>query len=152
MLKRLLILLVLNFSALAIGGLFTGDGASSSWYQSLNKAPWTPPGWAFGTAWALIMVCFAFYMAQALATKSKANKAIWLFVVQWLLNVLWNPAFFYFHEALAGMIIISLLTMLLSYMLFSFAKYLHWYSLLLLPYVLWLIIATSLNGFILFYN
>lgn len=43
MIKRIILFLVLNFAALAIGGLFTGDGVPSEWYQNLNKAPWTPP-------------------------------------------------------------------------------------------------------------
>ena len=46
--KQLVIFALLNFGALAIGGLFTGGGVSSEWYASLNKAPWTPPGWVFG--------------------------------------------------------------------------------------------------------
>ncbi|MDG2281196.1 MAG: tryptophan-rich sensory protein, partial [Flavicella sp.] len=53
MIKRILLFLVLNFTALAVGGLFTGTGVSSDWYQNLNQAPWTPPGWVFGFMWTL---------------------------------------------------------------------------------------------------
>ena len=35
---------MLNFGAIAIGSYFTDSGASSDWYQNLNKAPWTPLG------------------------------------------------------------------------------------------------------------
>lgn len=63
MLKKILIFLVINFTALAIGGFYTGSGVSSDWYESLNKAPWTPPGWVFGAAWTFIMICYAFFMA-----------------------------------------------------------------------------------------
>ena len=45
MIIQLIIFLLLNFGALALGGLFTGSGVSSDWYNGLNKAPWTPPGW-----------------------------------------------------------------------------------------------------------
>ena len=62
MVLRVIIFLVLNFAALGLGGLFTSKGVPSDWYQHLNKAPWTPPGWAFGFAWTLIMICFSFYM------------------------------------------------------------------------------------------
>jgi tryptophan-rich sensory protein len=51
MFYRLIIFLALNFAALAIGGLFTSKGVSSDWYAGIAKAPWTPPGWAFGAAW-----------------------------------------------------------------------------------------------------
>ena len=57
MIKRLFVFLLINFGALALGGLFTSDGVISDWYEQLNKAPWTPPGWVFGAAWTTIMVC-----------------------------------------------------------------------------------------------
>lgn len=152
MLKRLFIFLLLNFSALAIGGLFTGDGVSSDWYQNLNKAPWTPPGWVFGGAWTVIMICFAFYMAFALEATTNRIKLLWLFAIQWVLNTVWNPSFFYFREILLGMIVISALTILIAYILISLKKDLQLKSLLLLPYFIWLIIAWSLNGYILAYN
>lgn len=152
MIKRILLFLVLNFGALAIGGLFTGESVPSDWYQAMNKAPWTPPGWVFGAAWSTIMICFAFYMAFAIDRISSKTSIIGLFSIQWVLNVAWNPAFFYFQNALAGLIIITALTALIAYMLFSFIKELSIKSLFLLPYFIWLIIATSLNGYAWLYN
>jgi tryptophan-rich sensory protein len=35
--------LLLNFAALALGGLLQGEGAGSTWYRGLDTAPWTPP-------------------------------------------------------------------------------------------------------------
>ncbi|MDA0196468.1 MAG: tryptophan-rich sensory protein [Bacteroidetes bacterium] len=152
MLKRLILFLLLNFGALAVGSLFTADGVTSDWYQGLNKAPWTPPGWVFGSAWTTIMICFSLFMAFAIKKVSNQIRLVLLFSIQWVLNTLWNPSFFFFHEILLGMIIISALTVLIAYMLFSFKSNLGLKSILLLPYFLWLIIATSLNGYILFYN
>ncbi|MDH3796458.1 MAG: tryptophan-rich sensory protein, partial [Flavobacteriaceae bacterium] len=63
MVLRLIVFLVLNFGALALGSLFTNMGISSDWYSELSKAPWTPPGWVFGAAWTTIMLCFSVYMA-----------------------------------------------------------------------------------------
>lgn len=37
MIKRIILLLILNFSALAIGGVFTRKGVPSDWYQNLIK-------------------------------------------------------------------------------------------------------------------
>jgi tryptophan-rich sensory protein len=48
--------------------------------------------------------------------------------------------------------IITLLTLLMGYFLLNYWPVLKIYSLLVLPYVLWLIIATSLNGYILLKN
>jgi len=152
MIYRLLLFLVLNFTALGIGSIFTGKGVPSDWYQNLDKAPWTPPGWVFGAAWTTIMVCFAFYMTFAWEVKASRNLLLGLFIIQWILNVLWNPVFFKYHQVLAGLLIISLLTLLIGYFLFGYISELKYKSLLVLPYFLWLLIATSLNGYIYFRN
>lgn len=152
MIKRILLFLILNFTALGIGGMFTGTGVSSDWYQNLNKAPWTPPGWMFGAAWTLIMVCFAIYMAYLIKAHVDRKKIILLFSIQWILNVAWNPLFFYSQNILGGMICITLLTLLIAYLFFHFWKDLRAKSIFLAPYLIWLLIATSLNAYILIFN
>ena len=145
---RLVIFLIVNFGALALGGLFTGAGVSSDWYQNMNQAPWTPPGWVFGAAWTFIMICFAFFMTYAWEVSKNRSMLLTLFIVQWILNVGWNPVFFYLQEVLIGLIVISALTLLVYYFLFKFSKDLKWKSLLIVPYAIWLAIATSLNAYI----
>lgn len=152
MITRIVIFLVLNFGALAIGGLFTGKGVPSDWYMELNKAPWTPPGWVFGAAWTTIMICFSVYMAYLWPSAENKNFIIGLYTLQWILNVGWNPTFFYLHNVIVALIVITLLTILITYFLFNFWTVLKLKSSLLLPYFIWLLIATSLNGYIYFKN
>jgi len=123
MLKRIILFLILNFSALAIGGLFTDDGVSSDWYVTLSKAPWTPPGWVFGAAWTTIMVCFAIYMSYLIVSNVNKKTVVMLFSIQLVLNMAWNPIFFYFQSVSIGMICISLLTLLIAYLFFNFGKF-----------------------------
>lgn len=149
---RLIIFLVLNFAALAIGVQLSGSGSQSEWYQSLAKAPWTPPGWVFGSAWTFIMICLSIYMAYLWPNVENRNLLIALFALQWILNVGWNPAFFYYHKVLAGLIVISGLTVLVGVFLVYYWPGLKLKSLLLLPYLVWLFIATSLNAYILLKN
>ena len=152
MIYRIIIFLVLNFGALGVGGLFTGKGVPSEWYNNLNKAPWTPPGWVFGFAWTTIMICFAVYMSYAWAKVADLKMLGFLFAIQLILNIAWNPAFFYFHQVLVGLIIISLLTVLIGYFLIAYLSDLKIYSLFIVPYFVWLLIATSLNAYILVKN
>ena len=152
MLKRIILFLLLNFAALAIGGLFTGSGVTSDWYTSLNQAPWTPPGWVFGTAWTSIMVCFAFYIVYAYERVDSKKLLILLFAIQWVLNVAWNPIFFKFHHVSFALVTITALTLLTIYLLFKYHNKLKILSLLILPYVIWLCIATSLNAYIMINN
>jgi len=152
MVYRLILFLALNFSALAIGGFFTGEGVPSEWYTQLNKAPWTPPGWVFGTAWFTIMICFSIYMSFLWGISENRKKIILLFSLQWILNVGWNPVFFYFNNTILGLVVISLLTFLIGYFLYFYRVDLKFKSILILPYLTWLLIATSLNGYIFFNN
>ena len=149
---RVVIFLVLNFGALAIGGLISAKGVSSGWYAGLNEAPWTPPGWVFGYAWTTIMICFSLYMAFLWSSSENKTYIMALFAVQWVLNVAWNIAFFYLKNISAGLIVIVLLTLLVGFLLLRFWPELRAKSALILPYLVWLLIATSLNGYIYFKN
>lgn len=152
MFYRLIAFLALNFTALAIGGSFTSKGVNSDWYTLLNKAPWTPPGWVFGAAWTTIMICFSIYMMYIWQLNKDPKKWMVLFVVQWILNVSWNPIFFYYQNILAGLICISLLTVTVGSFLLIYKQHLKLKSILILPYFIWLIIASSLNAYIYFNN
>ena len=152
MIYRLIIFLLINFGALAIGGFFTGKGVPSDWYAGLDKAPWTPPGWVFGFAWTTIMICFSFYLAYLWPDVKNRNLLVLLFGLQWVLNVGWNPAFFYFHQVGLGLVIITGLTVVVGALLFWYWPELKIKSVLILPYFVWLLIATSLNAYVLVNN
>lgn len=151
MILRILLFLIINFGGLFIGGLFTGEGVPSDWYQNLNKAPWTPPGWVFGAAWTTIMICFSVYMA-ILWKKITLKNLLYLYIAEFILNVIWNPLFFHFKWINVALLSISLLTILIIYMAVSLRVEMRYKTLLIFPYLIWLIIATSLNGYIVLYN
>jgi len=152
MLLRFVIFLLLNFLALGIGGWFTGPGVNSVWYVTLEKAPWTPPGWVFGFAWGTIMNCFSLYLALLWTQEINRKSLIRLYILQWILNVLWNPLFFYFHQTEASLFELVSLSGVVAYFLFHYRREMGWKSFLLLPYFIWLLIATSLNAFSVFMN
>ena len=150
MIRRLILFLILNFGALTISGLFTPSGIISEWYTTLNKAPWTPPGWVFGFAWTSIMICLTAYMPIALREKNKL--LLRLYSLQLFLNVIWTPVFFYFQKPVLGLIIIVLLTLLILSIILLFRRNKNTKNFLLAPYFIWLCIATSLNLYIVINN
>ena len=152
MFKNIILFLLLNFGALAIGSFFTDGGASSDWYQNLNKAPWTPAGWVLGAAWTSIMVCYSVYMAYLIKINSNTKKIILLYSIQWILNVAWNPIFFKLQLIILGLIEICFLTAIILFLFIYLSKDLKSKTLLLFPYLIWLFIASSLNAYIAIYN
>lgn len=155
-LSRFLVFLFINFSALGLGTLLMGDAVSGEWYQSLNKAPWTPPGWVFGAAWTTVMLTFSIFMASAMPSVSELfnlkHRLSMLFWVQWVLNTAWNYLFFNQQLVLPGLVDILLLTVIIWTILFSGFKTIKAKALWVIPYAGWLLIAVSLNGYILFNN
>lgn len=150
---RFVIFIAVNFLALGLGVILMDNGPQSVWYTSLNQAPWTPPNWAFGVAWFSIMILFAFYMTK-LSFQFEVFNAylLTLYSAQWILNVSWNYVFFNKQFVLIGLIVIVLLLFLIGFFTFRFFKKIQFYTLLVLPYFVWLGIATSLNAYIYFNN
>ncbi len=150
-LKPFIVFLIINFGALGIGVLLMGDGATSDWYTSMNRAPWTPPGWVFGAAWTFIMLCFSIYMTF-LYLKLPITKVFTLFIFQFILNVSWNYIFFNQHLISIGLAIIIGLTFIVTVLMVTYWTLMKSKSFLILPYFIWLCIATSLHAYILFNN
>jgi tryptophan-rich sensory protein len=141
----LLFFLLVNFSGLALGSLWTDPGVNSEWYQNIIKAPWTPPGFVFGLSWTLIMICFSIFMTNLYERNDGSYNPIILF--SWFLNIIWNPLFFYLHWTWISAGVIILLTLVIGFLIHENRKQYKYLWLLLLPYFIWLNIATSLNLF-----
>ncbi|WP_412767052.1 TspO/MBR family protein [Tenacibaculum platacis] len=128
-----------------------GEGPTDQWYQSLNKAPWTPPGWVFGAAWTFIMICFSIYLGYLFSiSNTKAVKIT--FSIQLLLNISWNFIFFNQKLLALGVVVLILLIITLLYFFVNLSTDIKKVRPLLLPYIIWLCIATSLNLYILIHN
>ena len=150
---RFLVFLFFNFLALSIGVWLMNDGPQANWYLGLNKAPWTPVGWVFGFAWTTIMIFYSFYMVNLSFKYQLLNKRlVILYSMQWILNVSWNLVFFNMNNSILGLIIIFLLWLLIGYFTFKHIKSLRYYTLLIVPYLIWMTIATSLNLYIVLNN
>jgi len=149
--KSYLIFIFINFSALGIGSWLMNDGPRTEWYTNLNQAPWSPPGWVFGIAWSSIMLLFSAFMTYLIQV-DKSKKVLVLFSVQFVLNVFWNYLFFNQHLIILGLLNIIFLTFLMLYFLIAYKYVLKNKRFYVLPYCIWLVLATSLNLYIALYN
>ena len=137
-------------AALGLGSLFTSSGLSSAWYAGLQLPPWQPPGWAFGAAWTFILFSFPVAAAALLPWKSllSVSSVAGIFWLQVILNVLWNYLFFRQNYTLLSLVeIIVLFALVLVLTVLAFRTN-WWAGLAALPYLIWLVIATSLNAYI----
>lgn len=152
---RTTLFLLINFGALYVGALFMGGSpADNDWYVGLNKAPWTPPGWVFGFAWTTIMILYSIYLSRVFKSlsKEKFKMAVVLYAAQWIFNVSWNPIFFVHHALVLGCVFIFLLIVVLLVFHVKYVKN-RWIELgLIIPYLLWLCVAFSLNLYVFIRN
>jgi tryptophan-rich sensory protein len=144
--------LVFNFGALGIGSVLMGSSPlENTWYQELNLAPWTPPGWVFGAAWTTIMILFALYMT-VIFRKNPTKQNGLIYAIHLVLNIGWNPVFFQFHQLFSGLVILIALFVVI---LLTHHKNFKWSDksiLLITPYLIWLCIAFSLNFYAFLFN
>ncbi|MGJ8550113.1 TspO/MBR family protein [Winogradskyella wichelsiae] len=147
-----ILFLIINFGGLAIGSWFMGDAISGEWYSNLNKAPWTPPGWVFGFAWTLIMLCFSVYLSFLFSIRH-SRVVVFVYAIAVVLNVSWNYLFFNQQLTTFALVNIASLTLVIFYLFITFRDdKLRYLKYLLLPYIIWLCIATSLNTYVVFNN
>ncbi len=145
--KRLPIFLIICILAMGFGGLFV----PGPWYESLNKAPWTPPNLAFPIVWSILYLFIAISGWQIFAHHNKSLK--WLWCIQLAVNTAWSWVFFGQHWLLAGLLnLITLDALVILLILKCYQSKLKMSIALMLPYIAWLLIATSLNGYIVINN
>lgn len=125
------------------GGLFRpGD-----WYASLNIAPWSPPNIAFPIVWSILYILIA--VAGWLIFNSRHNSLKLLWSLQLLLNGAWSWIFFGRHWIVAGLVEIVILgAVVLLLIIGCFRARLRAAAWLLMPYLVWLELATTLNVYI----
>ncbi|NND80980.1 MAG: tryptophan-rich sensory protein [Gammaproteobacteria bacterium] len=143
-------LVVCSLACLAVflfGGLFQ----PGEWYAGLRRAPWTPPDIAFPIVWALLYCAIAIAGWQIFNSGQRALQGLW--IAQLLVNGLWSWLFFGQHWPLASLVDIVLLGgLVLVLMIACFKAGLRQAGWLLLPYLLWLELATTLNAYIVRFN
>ena len=145
--KTLPLFMFVCILVMGFGGLFQ----PGEWYESINKAPWTPPNLVFPIAWSILYVLIAVVGWKLFAHGSSVVK--WLWSLQLLLNAAWSWLFFGQHWLVAGLIDLLLLVVIVGILIVKlFKEKLNSAGLMLLPYLVWLMLATSLNTYILIYN
>ena len=118
-----------------------------TWYETLNRPPFTPPAWVFPPAWTILYTMMFVSLILVIRAKTLENKtnAIILFLTQLLFNFLWSPTFFYWHNIKMAFIIIILLLIFLVATIAFFYRISKLSALLLIPYLLWICFAIYLN-------
>jgi tryptophan-rich sensory protein len=132
------------------GAVFTAP-AIPTWYASLKKPSFSPPNWVFGPAWTFLyalMGISAYLIWQEGVEKPAVRNALFIFLLQLILNFFWSFFFFKLQSPTHALIEIFLLWVLILATVISFYQINKAAGLILIPYLLWVSFATLLNFYI----
>ncbi|MEO6326291.1 MAG: TspO/MBR family protein [Thermoanaerobaculia bacterium] len=140
------------FIALCLGaeglGALATFSAVRTWYPTLAKPPWTPPGWLFGPVWTVLYLAMAVaaWLVWRRAGPGAVGAALTIFAVQLALNIAWSFLFFGLRNPVAGLVDIVLLWVAVVATTVVFWKISPVAGWLLVPYIAWVTFATALNA------
>jgi tryptophan-rich sensory protein len=128
-------------------GYLSNSGFENSWYAVLQKPGFQPPGWMFGVAWTILYTLMGMALAIVLREppSSRRRDALWLFGGQLALNFAWSPVFFGMHMIDVALVIIAVMLAMALVAAIYFRRLNSLSGWLMLPYLLWLCLATALN-------
>jgi benzodiazapine receptor len=146
----ILVLSIMICQAAGVIGSFFTNMSVSTWYPSLAKPWFTPPGWLIGLVWFILFALMGISMFFVWRKNLRLNdprprNAITLFGVQLVANVLWSAAFFGLRSPAAGLVTIAALWILVLVTIIMFWRLSRDAALLLVPYILWVSFAAYLN-------
>lgn len=148
--RRDAVVLGLSLAAVAavagIGGSATASSVDT-WYRTLERPPWSPPNWLFGPVWTVL------YAAQAVAAwlvwrsgGPQAASALRVYGAQLVLNLGWSLIFFGLRRPGLALIEIAVLWVAIVATVVAFRRRSKLAALLLVPYLLWVSYAVTLNA------
>ena len=125
-----------------------------TWYQTLHKAPFNPPDGFFSPIWVILyfMMAIAGWRIWTKTSSAAGRYALFLFSVQLALNLGWSVLFFGYQQV--GFALLEMFVLIFTVILTT----LHFWAIdkgagiLVLPYLVWLLFAVLLCGFIFFMN
>ena len=136
------------------GSIFTSMSVST-WYSTLVKPWFAPPGGVIAVIWTVLFMLMGislFLVWREGLDRPGVKAAIYIFAAQFVVNIAWSAAFFGMRSPLNGLIVIVLLWLMILLTIIKFWRVSKNAALLLVPYILWVSIAMFLNYSILVLN
>ena len=130
-----------------LSGKVSNSGYGNPWFDALTKPAAMPPGWAFPVAWSILYILMGLAVAIVLDARGAKGRgvAVLLFVLQLAANLAWSPLFFAAHKVTVALYLIIAMLVLATITTLLFGRIRSIAAWLMLPYLLWLGFAASLN-------
>lgn len=119
----------------------------NEWYKNLKKSALTPPAYVFGPIWAtlylLMTISLIIYLNAGYTTRG-----LILFGAQLAINLMWSGLFFGRRLICGSLLNVLIMNILVFFTYVEFKKSSTIAANLLLPYMVWILLAAYLNLYI----
>ena len=146
----LIFIVLITFSASAIGGLVTSI-YKEPWYSQIVQPFFSPPSWVFGPVWTSLYILMSIAVWISWISIRK-KKILLIYFTHLFFNGIWSIIFFGFHNILLALIDLSIIIIFIVWLMTIYHKSNKLSFLLMLPYLLWSSYAFLLNGSIYYLN
>jgi len=137
---------------IAIGGIIGSLTKTeiSTWYSTLHRSTLTPPNYVFPVAWTILYGIIVACGWLIWRTISFPNLSVikTLYVSQLILNWSWTPLFFHYHLTGLSLVVLGAMDILVCALIWLAYRKMKAVSLLMNPYLLWILFASYLNFYI----
>lgn len=135
-----------SYLAGIIGSFFTFSQITD-WYVTLEKPIFSPPNWVFGPVWNTLYLLMGIALFLVLVSKKSKDRSLGIkvFYFQLILNALWSIVFFGMENIELALLVIIVLWGSIFMTIKIFYKVNKTAANLLLPYIIWVTIASLLN-------
>lgn len=130
-----------------IGGVGAKATDIGPWYRNLKKPSWNPPDWAFPVVWTTIYL-FIIASVGRVWNLSDTDYRLTIFVlvaINLVLNMLWSVLFFGLKKPVWALVEVAALWLSIVAMIIGFQQVDSLSAGLLLPYLIWVSVASFLN-------
>ena len=120
--------------------------SSPGWYSTLNRPPWQPPDFVFGLIWPYNFIMLGFASYSVVQNLSRPQVVFWLgcFALSIAAALTWAYQFYVPHNlsiAAIALVLTAVLTLPILYLTFKASLLI---GILLVPYQIWVAIASTL--------
>ncbi len=138
------------------GSSLVTQSSITTWYPTINKPSFNPPNEVFAPVWTILYVMMGISAGLVWSKMESVpvlvKKALWVFVIQLILNALWSFLFFGLQNPFLALAEIMLLWLMIFETIKLFKPIDALASKLMVPYLLWVSFAMILNGSIWWLN
>ena len=150
--KRLLHYLLPIALCFVVGGIsmiFQSE-AIVEWYPTLDRPSITPPNIVFPIVWSILYIFSGLSIGRLWDKGNRDYVGLWFLILG--LNFLWSPMFFFMESPISGLVVILMLDIaVFSYTVITWSAS-RFASIIMIPYLAWLALATYINFYIWLFN